>query len=114
MDASACRSDVGRWVKMGGGGGGAQLLFRYVRSVASAVRTVPFPARLGGEADAAEMKPFNRTVQIVAANHLAEADLLTDTVGRLVRIDRRLVERIGRTVVQISLRRGAIAFDLAV
>ena len=48
------------------------------------LRAVPFPLRLGSQVDAAEVEPLDRTVRIVATDHHAVGDLLTDAVRRLV------------------------------
>ena len=79
----------------------------HVRLVAATLRTEPLPLRLARQSDAVEVEPFDRARVVVAANHLAVRDQLTQAVGRLVGVDRRvdgrLVLRLMFLLVRLTL-----------
>lgn len=69
------------------GAGLASLGLHLVAAIASTPGAVPAALGLGGEHDAGEVEPLDAALLVVAADHLAEGDLLAQAVRGLVRVD---------------------------
>ena len=67
------------------------------------LRTVPLPLRLGGQVHAAEVEPLDGTVLVVAPDHLAVADLVTQAVHGLVGVNRHVEDLLGDGQVGVQV-----------
>lgn len=63
------------------------ILLLNVASIATTLRAIPAAFGDGVEPDAGKMEPFNFAASVVAADHLAIWDLLTETVSWLVGVN---------------------------
>ena len=68
---------------------------------------VPLPLWLGGEVHAPEVEPLDGTVLVVAADHLAVADLVAEAVHGLVGVDRHVQHLLGHRQVRVETLTGS-------
>lgn len=59
-------------------------------SFTGTLRTEPFPLGLACETNTGEVEPLNWTIGVVAANHLAIGDLVTEAVGGFIGVHRHV------------------------
>lgn len=67
----------------------SKIWFWLITSVATTLRAIPFSFWFIRELDTREVEPFDLTDIVITSDHFTERNLFTQTIRRLIRINRR-------------------------